>query len=171
MRGPGEKVRFALDQNYPATVIAAFGAMIPGVELAAVTSIDPHLAEMDDWELLLSLGQRRPAWDGLITNDDAMLALPREMTVLAQTRLTLIVAKGEGDSPVRSIGLLLAHLHHICHHTVRDRAQVWRLSVAQKNYDEPRMYLERIAEKAGMTFDELWRTYKLTSKELHSPRT
>lgn len=168
--GPmGRRVRFALDQNYPAPVIKAFGIMMPQVELVAIADIDPAFAELDDWELFLALHHSRQ-WDGLVTNDDRLLALPKEMTVLSQTRLTLVIAKGERDSPVRSVGLLLAHLGHICHHTQPDRAQVWRLTVAQKNYDDPRMYLEKIAGKSLTTVDDLVRKHKLSAKELQAPR-
>ena len=92
------------------------------------------------------------------------------MTVLSQTNLTLVVAKGEGDSPIRAVGLLLCHLNHICHHTRPDRAQVWLLRVAQKNYDEPRTYLERIASKKGTTVEAIVRTHKLKARDLRSLR-
>jgi hypothetical protein len=55
MFGPGEKVRFALDQNYPSPVIQAFGTLMPYAELSAVADIDPAFAELDDWELFLAL--------------------------------------------------------------------------------------------------------------------
>jgi hypothetical protein len=45
-----------------------------------------------------------------------MLSLAKEMTVLSQTGLTLVVAKGQGHNPIRAVGLL-CHLAHICHHT------------------------------------------------------
>jgi hypothetical protein len=82
-----------------------------------------------------------------------------------------VFAKGEGHSPVRSVGLLLAHLSHICHHGKRDRPQVWRLSVAQKDYEEPRPYLEKIAQKSKTTVDELVRAHKLPAKELRATRS
>lgn len=170
MAAPGEKVRFALDQNYPSPVIQAFGTLMPYAELSAVADIDPAFAELDDWELFLALHRLHPRWHGLITNDDTLLAQPKEMTVLSQTHLTLVVAKGEGHSPVRSVGLVLAHLSHICHHSKRDRAQVWKLSVAQKDYEEPRTYLERIAQRSKTTVEDLVRTHKLSSKELRAPR-
>jgi hypothetical protein len=84
-----------------------------------------------------------------VTNDANMLALPREMTVLAQTRLTLVVIRGDGDSAVRATGALLCHLPFICRHTTPERAQVWRLGTAQKNYDDVTVYLDQIAAKQG----------------------
>jgi len=144
---------------------------MPYAELSAVADIDPALSELDDWELFLALHRLQPRWDGLITNDDSLLAQPKEMTVLAQTHLTLVVAKGEGHSPVRSVGLLLAHLSHICHHSKRDGAQVWKLSVAQKDYEVPRTYLEKIAQRSETTVDDLLRTHKLSAKELRASRS
>jgi hypothetical protein len=166
MANGGDKIRFALDHNFPAPVLAAFAVMMPGVELVPIMQIDPKLAELDDWELFLALHRHEESWDGLVTNDDKLLALPKEMTVLSQTNLTLVVAVGEGHNPVRAVGVLLCHLGHICHHSRRDRAQVWKLEVKQKNYEEPNKYLTTIAEKQKTTVERLVQTHKLTAKEL-----
>jgi hypothetical protein len=93
------------------------------------------------------------------------------MTVLSQTHLTLVVATGEGHNPIRAVGSLLCHLNHICHHTLPDRAQVWRLGVTQKPYEEPLKFLERIAEKKHTTVEDIVRTYRLPEKALRRPRT
>jgi len=170
MASGGKTVRFALDHNFPAPVLGAFSVMTPNVELVAIAAIDQGFAELDDWELFVALHRHEQPWDGLVTNDDKLLALEKEMTVLSQTNLTLVVAKGEGDSPIRAVGLLLCHLNHICHHTRPDRAQVWLLRVAQKNYDEPRTYLERIASKKGTTVEAIVRTHKLKARDLRSLR-
>ena len=84
-----------------------------------------------------------------------MLSLAKEMTVLSQTALTLVVAKGEGHNPIRAVGALLCHVPFICHHTTRDRAQIWNLRVSQKNYDEAHVYLDKIAKKSGVTVASL----------------
>jgi hypothetical protein len=170
MAAAGGKLRFALDHNFPAPVLKAFGVMMPNVELVPIAEIDDALAEIDDWELFVALYGAKDRCDGLVTNDDALLALPKEMTVLSQTNLTLVVAAGEGHNPIRAVGLLLCHLNHICHHTKPDRAQVWRLSVSQKEYDEPRKYLEKIAEKRNVAVDEIVQTHKLSPKELRRAR-
>jgi hypothetical protein len=162
----GRKLRFALDHNFPAPALSAFGLMMPNVELVAIADVDEAFAELDDWELFVALHRHPRRWDGLITNDDKLLALEKEMTVLSQTNLTLVVAKGEGDNPIRAVGLLLCHLNHICHHSRPDRAQVWILRVAQKNYEEPRAYLERIADKRGTSAEEIVRAHKLPKKDL-----
>jgi hypothetical protein len=131
-----------------------------------VRDIDPTYADLDDWELLRELHRHERAWDGLVTNDDAMLSLAKEMTVLDQTGLTLVVAKGEGHNPIRAVGVLLCHLGHICHHTTPGLAQIWRLRVAQKNAEPVRDYLEDIAKKAKITVLRLIADNKLPVPDL-----
>ncbi len=161
---------FALDHNFPEPVLLGLAKALPMADLVPVRSIGSELSEMDDWELLLALHQDGRSWDGLVTNDAAMLSLPREMTVLSQTGLTLVVVKGEGDSPVRAIGALLCHLPFICRHTVPDRAQIWRLAVAQKNYEAVSVYLDKIAEKQGTTVHALVEQHKLGKGALRGRR-
>jgi hypothetical protein len=55
----------------------------------------------------------------------------------------------------RAVGVLLCHLPFICHQTVQDRAQIWNLRVSQKNHEDVRMYLDKIAEKRGTTVEDL----------------
>ncbi|TMQ11816.1 MAG: hypothetical protein E6J90_09730 [Deltaproteobacteria bacterium] len=157
---------FALDHNFPQPVLAAMSDALPQVELVPVRDIDPGLTDLDDWELLRELYRHERPWDGMITNDEAMLSLPKEMTVLDQTGLTLVVAKGEGHNPVRAIGTLLCHLSHICHHTTRGTAQIWKLRVAQKNAEPARDYLETIAAKSRTTIQKLVTEHKLSASEL-----
>jgi hypothetical protein len=165
MSAGGDKLRFALDHNFPAPVLVAFAVLMPQVELVPLARIDGELARLDDWEVFLALHRQR-AWDGLVTNDDKLLALPKEMTVLSQTNLTLVVAVGEGHNPIRTVGVLLCHLGFICHHTKRDRPQIWRLEVRQKAYDEPAKFLTAIAEKQKTTVQHLFEMHKLPPKSL-----
>jgi len=139
---------------------------LPQVELVPIRDIDASFSDLDDWELLRELHRHEREWDGMITNDEAMLSLPKEMTVLSQTGLTLVVAKGEGHNPIRAVGTLLCHLTHICHHTVRGRAQVWRLRVAQKKPEPVLGFLDTIAEKSKTTVAKLIAENKLSPAEL-----
>ncbi len=166
MRSATPRRRFALDHNFPEPILSGLAAAIPMAELVPVRFIEAHITELDDWELLLALHQHELHWDGLVTNDANMLALPREVTVLAQTRLTLVVIRGDGDSAVRATGALLCHLPFICRHTTPERAQVWRLRTAQKNYDEVTIYLDQIAARHGKTAEALFEEYKLSPAQL-----
>jgi hypothetical protein len=157
---------FALDHNFPEPVLNAFSDLLPMVELVPIRAIDPAWAELDDWELLLALHRHERPWDGLITNDEAMLSLAKEMTVLSQTRLTLVVAKGEGHNPIRAVGTVLCHLPHICHHTAPEEAQVWSLRVSLKNHEGVYDYLEKIAHKAKTTVAGIIANNKVSAAQL-----
>lgn len=161
---------FALDHNFPQPVLAAMADALPHVELVPIRDIDPGFADLDDWELLRELHRHERGWDGMITNDDAMLSLAKEMTVLSQTGLTLVVAKGEGHNPIRAVGTLLCHLTHICHHTIPGTAQIWRLRVAQKNSESVHDYLETIAKKAKTTVAKVLADNKLVPSDLQRSR-
>jgi hypothetical protein len=158
---------FALDHNFPQPVLAAFADALPQAELIPIRDIDPSFAELDDWQLMRELHRHARRWDGLITNDDAMLSLAKEMTVLSQTGLSLVVAKGQGHNPIRAVGVLLCHLAHICHHTVPGTAQIWNLKVSQKNHDDVSDYLEKIAVKTKTSVARLLADNRLTAGELH----
>ncbi len=157
---------FALDHNFPEPVLAAFAEVLPMAELVPVRLINSALRDMEDWALLLALYRHERAWDGLITNDEAMLSLPKEMTVLSQTKLTLVIAKGEGHNPIRAVGALLCHLPHICHHTTPERAQIWTLKVTQKNYVDPEQYLKRIADQKKASVASLVAANRVPAGEL-----
>lgn len=95
-----------------------------------------------------------------------MLSRPKEMTVLSQTGLTLVVAKGEGHNPIRAGGALLCHLPFICHHTIPERAQVWNLRVSQKNHDEVHVYLDKIAQRSGGSIASLLTSNRVPAVQL-----
>jgi hypothetical protein len=101
---------FALDQNFPQPIVSALSEFMVEAELVALTDIDERLTELDDWEVLLALRHHEREWDGLLTTDTGMLSLPRELAVLMQTRLTLVVAHAAGHDPLKATGLVLTYL-------------------------------------------------------------
>lgn len=139
------------------------------VELIPIGDLEPTFADLQDWELLRDLRRHHRSWDGLITNDDSMLSLAKEMTVLSQTGLTLVVAKGQGHNPIRAVGVLLCHLPFICHHTQPGVAQIWTLKVAQKAAEPVADYLDRIAGRTSTTVDRLVAANKLPADDLRLP--
>ena len=165
-QAPPAPRRFALDHNIPAPALVPFGTMMPFVKLTPVAEIDPAFAELDDWELFVALHRHERRWDGLVTCDAALLKLPKEMTVLSQTALTLVVAEGQGHNPVRAVGVLLCHLRHICWQNQASRPQVWRLGVKQKAHEVPRVYLEEIAERRKTTVQALVEEHRIDPAEL-----
>lgn len=141
---------FALDHNYPAPIIAAAAPYLAGVELAYIEEIDPRLPDFDDWELILALHHHAKPWDGMITNDTGMLDQARELATLAYTRLTLVAPQAAGHDPIRSTGLVLAHIEDIAARTTPRRPQIWKLSRRTHGGDHPDRYLEKMARRTGM---------------------
>jgi hypothetical protein len=95
-------------------------------------------------------------------------SLAKEMAVLEQTKLTLVIAKGEGHNPIRAVGVLLCHMNHICRMTTANRAQIWKLRVTQKNHESPREYLEKIATAAQDHGQSVGREPQSARARLHS---
>jgi hypothetical protein len=158
-------IRFALDEDVPDTILNALGLGIPEAELVPIRHIDPRLRQMDDWQLLLSL-HHLGAWDGLISTDSRMLNLPRELSVIHQTNLTVVIIEKAGHDPIRAAGLLLVHLPAICDKSVRSVGQIWRLSAQNKNHDDPWIELKRVAEHRQMSVNALFHEHKLSKNEL-----
>lgn len=157
---------FALDQNFPEPIVAALNTYIPEAELTSLRDVDPQLAEIDDWEVLVALYHHDQPWDGLITTDSGMLNQPREVSVVRQTNLTLVVAHDAGHDPIKATGLLFTHLGWICRETRRDRPQIWALVAKNRPGRDPWEYLQRIAQHQHRDADDVWRKGRLSNAEL-----
>jgi hypothetical protein len=160
--------RFALDQNFPQPIIARLAEYLrEEAELVPLARIDKRLTEsVDDWRILLSLHQRGD-WDGLITTDSGMLSLPRELAVLMQTKLSLVVAEEAGHDPLRATGLLLLHLPGICRDTTTTKPQVWRLRAPGRRPGiDPWEELERVADHQSEKAADLYAEAKLSRSVL-----
>jgi hypothetical protein len=157
---------FALDQNFPDPIVESLNDFIPEADLVPLREIDPQLAEIDDWEVLVALTHHEAQWDGLITNDSGMLNLPREMSVLRQTNLTLVVAHDSGHDPIKATGLLFTHLSWICRQTTPAEPQVWSLIARNRIATDPWTHLERIADHRNMDVEALWQESRLSPAEL-----
>jgi len=134
-------------------------------ELVPLSAIDSRLPSLEDWQVLLALRNEVRPWDGLITTDGAMIRLPRELAVLHQTKLTLVVAEAAGHDPVKATGLVLAHLPGICKRTRPDIPQVWILRTVDRNHERPWDLLGRIAARQGKSADELFAASRLSEAE------
>ena len=157
---------FALDQGFPQPLIDAATPYFLDVELVPIRRIDPRLAEFDDWEVLLALHHHERAFDGLITTDDSMLNQARELAVIRQTNLTLVVTHAAGHDPIKATGLLLAHLDYVCSQTRPDESQVWDLVARNRPAKSPWELLERVAQHQHRNIDGLWNEARLTNAEL-----
>lgn len=160
--------RFALDESFPQPIVALLTEYLRDeAELVPLAGIDPRLAESDDdWRTLLFLHQRGE-WDGLITTNSGMLSLPRELAVLMQTKLSLVVAEESGHDPLRASGLLLLHLPGICRDTTATKPQLWRLRApGRRPAIDPWDELERVADDQGESAADLYAEAKLSRSDL-----
>jgi hypothetical protein len=149
---------FALDHNYPAPIIGAARGYLEavGIELVSLEKIDARLPDFeDDWRILLALHHHNRDWDGMITNDARILDLPTELAVLEYTRLTLVAPQSVGHDPVRSTGLVLAHIVNISNQTTRAKPQVWRLHGRTPTADDPDRFMAKHADHQGVDPIEL----------------
>jgi hypothetical protein len=158
---------FALDHCFPEPIVDVLRDWLTEAELVSIRHIDSRLTEdTEDWQLLLALHHHERPWDGLITNDSSMLWLAREVSVLMQTRLTLVVADGAGHDPLKATGLVFAHLPWICPRVDTATSQVWQLRANRKDADEPWELLRRIADHRHRDLQELYQEARLSPVEL-----
>lgn len=160
---------FALDEGFPDTVLAVAG-LLPEVELRPLRDVDDRLlGNADDWAILLRLFQHPEPFDGLITVDASMTRLVRELVVLHQTQLSLVVFEDVGDDPVRASGLCLLHLPHVVKQTEPDKAQLWILRPpGRKPPFRARDRLGQLASAEGSSIDQLMRRERLSSEQLET---
>lgn len=159
---------FALDQNFPQPIVNVLQDFQADADLVPVSAIDPRMAELDDWQLLLALRHHERSWDGLITTDSSILFQPLELAVLIQTRLTLVVALEAGHNPVKATGLLFAHLSGICKRTRTDEAQLWRLQARTQAHIPPWDQLKIVAEHQNADASSLFGANRLDDDQLAS---
>jgi hypothetical protein len=76
--------------------------------VSSLHQIDRRLCDLDDRSLLIAL--RQLGWNGLITNNYRMLAVPHEIAAIIKTRTTVVAVEGLGHDPLRAVGALLLEL-------------------------------------------------------------
>jgi hypothetical protein len=142
--------------------------LAPSLALTPLRQLHPDLVqEHEDWEVLQKL-KARGGVDGFITLDANMLQLAKEMVVLHQTRLTLIVIEDTDNDPIAAWAVLLIHATQLAKQLSRRRPQLWRLRRPThprptNPYDE----LTRLAERAGASESALMAQHRLSAKQLH----
>jgi hypothetical protein len=86
----------------------------------------------------------------MISNDTSMLDQERELAVLGYTQLTLVAPVAAGHDPIRSTGLVLAHIENIASQTTPRKPQVWKLGGRTNQGDHPDRFLEKLAKRANL---------------------
>ena len=157
---------FALDQNFPQPIVKVLQDFQADADLVPLSAIDHRMAELDDWELLLALHHHEREWEGLITTDSSILFQPLELSVLIQTRLTLVVTLEAGHNPVKATGLLFTHLDGICRRTRSDQPQLWRLQGRTQPHIPPWDQLKTVADHQNTDARTLFDAHRLEPDQL-----
>jgi hypothetical protein len=157
---------FALDHNFPQPIVDVLAEFQEDAELVRIDQVHPDMPNLDDWEVLLALQHHARDWDGLITTDSSILNQPLELSVLIQTKLTLVVALEAGHNPVKATGLLFAYLQSICQRTEPGQPQVWKPTAANRRHVEPWDELARVAKHQHRGTSELFEEHRLSDAEL-----
>ena len=157
---------FALDHNFPQPIVDELAEFQEDAELVRIDQVHPRMPDLDDWEDLLELVHDESDWDGLITTDSSILNQPLELSVLIQTKLTLVVALEAGHNPVKATGLLFAYLQSICQRSDPARPQVWKPTAANRPHVEPWDELARVASHQHRETKQLFDEHRLSAEAL-----
>jgi hypothetical protein len=162
--------RYALDHNFPKPIIdhfrtTPFAVLVPLSEIDGgwLTDVD------DDWAVLVALYQL--GFDGLITNDDAMIELPKELAVLMQLRMLLVVLARSNRDMLETTGLLLLHIRRIIAKRT-SHAQIVVLNAppaASTGEDIRERFKERARHKKRPDHRKYAAELQLAPKELTAP--
>lgn len=156
---------FALDQNFPTPIVDVLQEFTEEAELIPLNGIDERLTTLEDWAVLHALHRHDRPWDGLVTTDSSMVLQTEALSLLCQTKLTLVVALGAGHDPILATGLLFAHLPGICKRTTPEVAQLWELRAVQRAHTDPWRKLEALAERRGEHATQLYKLGKLSTED------
>ncbi len=136
----------------------------PEIELVPVKDIDPGLtAALEDHHLIQSLWQR--GFEGLVTCDDSMLWLPEVVSMIKQTRFSVVACADAGHDVLKASGLLLTQMQSVAKRHDALKPQIWILTVRER---QPRPFPEHAAEvesRSGVKLD----TLRLSRHELDAP--
>jgi hypothetical protein len=134
------------------------------VRLSRLVDLAPELIrDHEDWEVLHGLNRRGDV-DGFITNDAGMLELPREMVVLHDSGLTLIITDGVGHDPIRATGLLMTHLQEIAKRVTR-RPQIFVLRPRPLQPIAPGTQLDKLAQRRNVQANRLISSERATVRQ------
>lgn len=151
---------FALDQDFPTSLLGSIPW--PDAKLVALKDEHPDLVrDHEDWEVLREL-RVRGSVDGLITLDHKMLSLPKEMVVLHQSRLSLVVFHDVLNDPFIATGLLMIHLPLIVRQFQPQVAQLWVFRrPPTKSSENPWQRITRLAARSRMSAESLYEQHRL----------
>jgi hypothetical protein len=128
----------------------------------ALRDLHPDLiAAHDDWEVISQL-RIRGGVDGFVTCDANMLKLEKEICVLHQSKLALVVCDDDRSDPFVSTGMLMIHLPIILGQLRPNTPQLWVLKrPSTKSPERPWDRIQRLADGKGVAAQHVFDANKL----------
>jgi hypothetical protein len=119
----------------------------------------------DDWQVLQQLRARDDV-DGFVTLDAAMLQLAKEMVVLHQTKLSLVVLMDVNNDPIAAGGLLVAAAGRLAAAFDRRHPQIFKIRMPRITPDTSWSQIRTIANREHQTPEVIVRRERLAHGEL-----
>lgn len=161
-------LRLVLDQNFPQPLLRDVWDWVPPeVEIVHLGDLDDRLRAVSDRELFIALHQL--GYDGLITSNWKMLNIPMEVAAIIATKAVVIAMRSMGHDPIRAAGALLLELPGLVERLRPHRANVFLLNYERRRPEDAWEYLKRIAERDGVSPQDLLNDARVTSEELAKP--
>lgn len=161
--------KLALDQNFPLSLVRCIESATPlGIELRSLGEIDPRLPTMADRDLIIALKQLD--FDAMATNNYRILDVPEELTALLVTQLGFVAIRSSGHNPIKATGALLLELTSLPQRLSDSKRKILDLRFDARKPSDGWEYLSRIAERAGLTANELYKKVRPSPEELARPR-
>ena len=163
-----DRLRLALDQNFPANLIRQIAEYLPDdLALRTLHDIDPRLSGLDDRPLIIALHQL--GWSGLVTNNYKMLYEPHEVAAIVATKSVVVAVEGLGHDPLRAAGAILLELPGLVERLLPDRSNVFRLRYQRRKPEDGWVYLTEAAKRHSESQQVVWRRHRPTAEELETP--
>ena len=160
--------RLALDQNFPLNLVRCIEEAAPqSIELRSVREIDTRLSDMDDRPLVIALSQL--GYDALATNNFRMLDEAKELAAIIATRIGFVCVKSAGHNAIKASGALLLELTNLPNTLRHRRKHILNLQHRPRPLTNGWEYMEKLAERRGITADELYQRFKPSDDELNTP--
>jgi len=161
------RLRLTLDQNFPMPLIDLNREYLPtDIDLVHIAKIDHRLSDLGDRQLFIALKQL--GYDGLITNNYRMLAIPEEVAAIVKTKAVVVAVQALGHDPIRAVGALLLELPGLPERLRRGKGNVFRLNYNRRRPEDAWTYLAEAARRLGKDPDELWEDVKVTNDEMNT---
>ncbi len=159
---PRQKAVLLLDQDFPDPSIPP----MPDIDIQPLRNVHPDLTRNhEDWAVMQQIKQRGGV-DGLITLDARMLNQAKEMVVLKQARLTLVVFEDTDNDPFVAAGLLMIHAPEIARRLDRRKAELWILRKPKASPQNPWDRIELLAARESLSPDRLMRRERIPARSV-----